>query len=176
MTDTNQKDRYRVEVDGVTCTVAFLPDGRVQVDDTVLSLDVVEDTTPGHFSFLIDRESRLLAIEPGDEPNRYRVNAGGYDFELHVLSERESFLHDYLRAAGVGKKEGRVKATMPGLIRKILVKPGDSVEAGQGVLIMEAMKMENEIRSPIPGRVLNLEVDEGEAVEKGAGLFEVETS
>ena len=172
--NTNNKDSYRVEVNGNTYQVTFLEDGRVQFDDKLVSLDVTENETHDHFSILINNESYILGIERQDEPNQYRVHAGGYDFEIGVLSEREAFLREYLRAAGVGPKEGLVKATMPGLIRKLLVKEGDKVELSGGVLIMEAMKMENEIRSPIAGTVTKIGVGEGDAVEKGAFLFEVE--
>ena len=63
---------------------------------------------------------------------------------------------------------------MPGKIVKVLVKPGDAVEARQGVVIVEAMKMENELRSPKAGTVSEVRVAEGASVEAGAILVIVE--
>ncbi len=60
-----------------------------------------------------------------------------------------------------------IKAPLPGLILKILVKPGDPVKAGQNVLVMEAMKMENDIQSKHEGVVQEIKVREGESVEEG---------
>jgi len=118
-------------------------------------------------------ESYTLGIEQQEEANMFRVHAGGYDFNAEVLSSREAFLSEYLKAAGVGKKEGLVKAPMPGLVVKNFVKEGESVKSGEGIMIMEAMKMENEISSPIDGVVKSLSISPGDAVEKGQILFEI---
>jgi biotin carboxyl carrier protein len=59
---------------------------------------------------------------------------------------------------------------MPGKIARVLVKPGDAVEAGQGLLVVEAMKMQNEIRSPKSGTVERVLVAEGQAVNAGEAL------
>ena len=58
-------------------------------------------------------------------------------------------------------------APMPGRVVRVLVKPGDTVAARQGLVVVEAMKMENELRSPRAGRVKEVAVAEGESVEAG---------
>jgi pyruvate carboxylase subunit B len=63
---------------------------------------------------------------------------------------------------------------MPGLIVRVNVSAGDVVEAGQGVIVMEAMKMENELRTTSPGTVKSVEVAPGTAVEKGTLLVALE--
>jgi biotin carboxyl carrier protein len=63
-----------------------------------------------------------------------------------------------------------VRAPMPGRVVKLLVRPGDEVKAGRGVLVVEAMKMENEIKAPRDGKVRELRVAEGAAVEAGEEL------
>ncbi len=62
---------------------------------------------------------------------------------------------------------------MPGLIVRVNVKVGDPVEAGQGLVVMEAMKMENELRATGPGIVSRIEAQPGSAVEKGTLLVEL---
>jgi pyruvate carboxylase subunit B len=63
---------------------------------------------------------------------------------------------------------------MPGLILRVNVKVGDSVQAGQGIVVMEAMKMENELRATAAGIVKSVDVTPGTAVEKGALLVALE--
>ena len=67
-----------------------------------------------------------------------------------------------------------MRAIMPGRITTLLVKEGQEVRSGQGVLVVEAMKMENELLAPKEGRVTRIRVRPGETVEAGAGLFTVE--
>jgi pyruvate carboxylase subunit B len=63
---------------------------------------------------------------------------------------------------------------MPGLIVRVQVQPGDRVQPGQGLVVMEAMKMENELRAPATATVKAIAVAPGQAVEKGALLVEME--
>lgn len=71
------------------------------------------------------------------------------------------------------ESENNVYAKMPGKIVKIMKRPGDRVEKGDSVLVMEAMKMENEIRATAPGEIANICVKEGQAVETGTVLVEL---
>lgn len=73
-----------------------------------------------------------------------------------------------------GRRKQRVDAYMPGRVVALLVSEGDEVAAGQGVLVLEAMKMENEIRAEHEGRVTKIHVQTGQPVEAGAPLFELE--
>jgi biotin carboxyl carrier protein len=72
--------------------------------------------------------------------------------------------------------EGRqqIVAPMPGKVIRLLVKVGDEVEAGQGLVVVEAMKMQNEIRSPKKGKVERLQAKEGQPVNAGDVLAWVE--
>jgi biotin carboxyl carrier protein len=63
---------------------------------------------------------------------------------------------------------------MPGKVVRVLVGSGEETAAGQGLVVVEAMKMENELRAPRPGRVLEVAVSEGQAVETGALLVVLE--
>ncbi|MEX0647161.1 MAG: acetyl-CoA carboxylase biotin carboxyl carrier protein subunit, partial [Balneolaceae bacterium] len=63
---------------------------------------------------------------------------------------------------------------MPGKILELLVQEGDSVEAGQPVIILEAMKMENELKAPIQGKVATLQISQNDNVEKNQPLLEIE--
>jgi pyruvate carboxylase subunit B len=62
---------------------------------------------------------------------------------------------------------------MPGLVLRVEVEEGQSVAAGDGLVVLEAMKMENEIKAPVDGRVTAVHVNDGQAVDKGTILVEV---
>ena len=84
-------------------------------------------------------------------------------------------LHDAVRGGALQGKTAaagpaRLKAPMPGKIVRVLTPAGTAVQAGQGLLVIEAMKMENEIRAPRAGRVQEIAVRDGQAVETGALL------
>ena len=73
-----------------------------------------------------------------------------------------------------GKRNRKVAAYMPGRVVAVLVQEGGTVTAGQGVVVLEAMKMENEIRAEIDGTVARIFVQPGQAVDTGNPLFELE--
>jgi len=75
---------------------------------------------------------------------------------------------------GAGGDEGVIATQMPGVVVRLLVAEGDEVEAGDPVVVVEAMKMENEFKATISGRVSGVHVDAGQAVESGAALVTVE--
>jgi len=83
-------------------------------------------------------------------------------------------LANQTRVAKGGRRHQRVDAYMPGRVVALLVKEGDEVAAGQGILVLEAMKMENEIRAEHEGRVTKVHVQPGQAVDLGTPLFELE--
>lgn len=72
-----------------------------------------------------------------------------------------------------GRRQQRVNAYMPGRVVALLVQEGEEVKAGQGVVVLEAMKMENEIRAEHDGTVTKIHVQPGQAVEGGDPLFEL---
>ena len=68
---------------------------------------------------------------------------------------------------------GRVRARMPGRVVKVMVAAGDLVTSGQGLLVIEAMKMQDEVRSAVAGKVAQVGVANGDRVERGAFLVEI---
>ena len=140
---------------------------RVRVGDRALDLDLVM-IGERDLSVLIDGISHDLTLEKTPEGFAVLLRGDRFDVELK----------EAVKGAALGKVEhtGPVKlmAPMPGKIVKALVVPGDSVEAGQGVLVMEAMKMENELKAIRAGTVLEIRVKEGQAVEMGALLLVID--
>ncbi|MFZ5441255.1 MAG: biotin/lipoyl-containing protein [Myxococcota bacterium] len=125
----------------------------------------------GSVSLLVDGHSLNVDFdEKGDEVD---VLVRGQVMRFDVADERKL----RMRAASAGfVAEGKqtVAAPMPGKIVKVFVKVGDEVAEGQGLVVVEAMKMENELKSPKAGKVTEVLVKEGVAVENGAALVVVE--
>jgi biotin carboxyl carrier protein len=152
----------RVEVRGGDGRYAVTLDGR--------TLDVDHHETGEHFaSLLIDGKSWEAGLEK--RPDGYNV----------VLAE--DVIPVELRGASRGAAAAprkadtgpaRVLAPMPGRLVRILVEEGQQVQAGDGLVVVEAMKMENELRAPRAGRIAQLPVREGQAVESAALLVVVE--
>jgi len=113
---------------------------------------------------------RVYRVEPAG-PGRLRVN--GREVPVELRSELEHRFAGF-GAAG-GEEAGRaLRVPMPGRVVRVLVAPGDEVAKGQGLVIVEAMKMENELKAPRSGRVAAVHVAAGAGVEKGALLVEFE--
>ena len=130
----------------------------------------------------VDGPARVyeVGIRPGLSGNQRQAT------ELDVVLEGTSFRalasaegrssHRPRADCASGAVEGRqaVASPMPGRIVRILVSAGDQVVAGQGVVVVEAMKMENELRSPKDGVVREVNASEGAAIEAGAALMVIE--
>ena len=143
---------------------------RVVIDGKPLDVDAVH--LQGHAVSLISgTRSARCDIEPGKD-GKLAVLVGENVYGLELLDERKLRMR---KAAGKFSVEGpqRVDAPMPGKVVRVMVKVGDEVSEGQGLLVVEAMKMENELRSPKAGIVAELHAVEGAAVESGAKLVVV---
>jgi biotin carboxyl carrier protein len=127
------------------------------------------EAEPGIYSVLLDGRSFEARIERTAEA--WAVTIGGRRFEIEVVDPRR-----LIRGArGLGKEgRQRVTAPMPGRVVRVLVQQGEAVEAGQGIAVIEAMKMQNELKAPKAGRVASLSIREGAAVAAGDVLAEVE--
>src|SRR4051812_5226772 len=115
-----------------------------------------------------------VVVQKRPGKGRYTLWVDGYRFETEALDERTRAIRDVSAANAAPSGPAPIVAPMPGLVIRINVNPGDQIEAGHGVVVMEAMKMENELRATTPGTVKSIKVTPGTAVEKGALLVELE--
>ncbi len=136
---------------------------RISLDGNPLDADAVE-VAPNTFSILFEGESFEVRVAPLPDGS-LTLHTGISEFTAQVEDPRAW----RGRRHGSFEAEGRqqISAPMPGKVMRVLVNAGDAVEVGQGLLVVEAMKMQNEIRSPKSGRVEKLFVEEGQAVNAG---------
>ena len=123
-------------------------------------------------SLLIDGAQHEVAVRHQGE-GVYWVSTGQGAGAVEVADPLTA-LATQSRAAKGGRRRQTVKAYMPGRVVTLLAAEGDEVAAGQGVLVLEAMKMENEIRAEHDGTVTKIHVQPGQAVDNGTPLFELE--
>lgn len=121
----------------------------------------------------VDGRPTTFHLDPsGEGPARLALD--GVVHTLEVASEAEHRLAALGLGAGGHHRAREIRSPMPGLVLEVEVEEGAEVIAGQGVLIIEAMKMENEVTAPIAGVIADLAVEAGQAVEQGALLCRVE--
>jgi pyruvate carboxylase subunit B len=150
---------YVVDVEG----------GAVTVDG--MRLEAHWAAVPGTplIHLLLGKDSWTVACQQLDG-GRWAVGAAGERFEVEVRDDRSKQIE---ALTGQGRKPavgGVVKAPMPGLVVRVEVTAGQVVERGEGLVVVEAMKMENELRASYRGVVEQIHVSAGDRVEKGAPL------
>jgi biotin carboxyl carrier protein len=126
----------------------------------------IEPSGPGIFSILIEgRSYQATVLAPGT------IQVNNQIFSVELFDPRE------LRArSSAGASHGRqnIIAPMPGKVVRLLVAAGDTVEAGQGLIVVEAMKMQNEMKSPKAGIVVEMKTRPGATVTAGEILIVIE--
>jgi len=161
--------RYTAIVGDQVVEIEISRGGEVKVDGVTHLIDLRNIDGFSLFSLLIDNRSHEVLVERRE--GEYHVLLEGEMHKVQVEDERTRALAKVTRAQSVPRGEIAIKAPMPGLVVAVPVKPGDPVRAGQGVVILEAMKMENEIRAPRNGFVQSVRVSQGDAVEQGEPLM-----
>ena len=165
--------KYEVLLDGKTRVVELArEDGgwKITLDGNLLDANAVE-VAPNTFSVLLNGRSHQVRVAPqSDGSLTLHTDVGEYRAEVTDPRSWRGRRHGALEAEG----RQQITAPMPGKVVRLLVTQGDTVEAGQGLMVVEAMKMQNEIRSPKSGKIVRLCAAEGQAVNAGEVLLWVE--
>ena len=149
-------------------------DGQWIVNDNPADLDV--QTQPnGLISILYNGKSYTALVEKVDhKAKELTIRIDGQAHKVAIKEEIDQLLSSMGMDMKAMQKAEPVKAPMPGMILKVLVKPGQQINKGDGLLILEAMKMENVLKANGTATVKAIKVNERTAVEKGAVLIELE--
>ena len=164
--------RYYVTVEGQTFEVDLT--GEVpRVDGE--EVDAEMTAVPGRPTrlLLVDHRSHTLVARQA-ESDGWELYLDGERFDADVVDERTRAIREMTGQTAAELGPSPIRAPMPGLVVSLAVEEGDTVEAGQSVAIVEAMKMENDLKAESDGVVSKVLVAAGEAVEKGAVLVEFE--
>lgn len=166
--------KLRVEVDGREYGFELRSQNgaceyKLQGEQSASGTGSVVQLSPGVFSVLLGERSFTVRVSSrNDEWEAWTAS------EQHVISVADTRDRSgrHRRASASGPIE--LRAQMPGKVIKLLVENGAAVQAGQGLIVVEAMKMQNEMKSPKDGRVSNIHVAEGATVGAGQTLIVVE--
>lgn len=143
-------------------------DGRmVEIDPEQLA--DVRQVEPGVYSVLIEGKPYEVRLQTSKQ--QLTATVSGREFAVEVRNPRDAGRSS---GAAVGSGRQNVSTPMPGKVVRILVKPGDLVDASQGLVVVEAMKMQNELKAARPGRVVDVRAHEGETVGAGDVLVVLE--
>jgi len=165
--------KYIASVNGRDFTIDVDRLGEVTVDERAHAVDLRDIGGTQLFSLILDNRSYEVFAER--RAGVYDVMIKGDRYTIDVEEARLRQLKAMGGQAHVEQDAGMITAPMPGLVVRVLVEAGQEVEADQGLLILEAMKMENEIRCPRAGVVRSLGVAAGQAVNLGDLLAVVES-
>src|SRR6266404_5592936 len=163
---------FDVQIEGVPSRLEVHRDGdlyRFRLGDQDERQAQLAEVEPGVFSALLDGRSYEARAEYGDECAWITVR--GRRFRIAITDPRR---WTQSSAAVHGHDRETIVASMPGKIVRVLVQPGETVAAGQGVIVIEAMKMQNEMKARRAGHVTAVPVREGETVAAGAILATIE--
>lgn len=149
--------KWQVAVDGRT----------IEIDSG--QLGVVKQVEPGVYSVLLNGVSYEIRIAGTSEG--LDAEARGRTLRVEVRDPRDT---SRVSRTSIGSGRQNVSAPMPGKVIRVLVNAGDSVSVGQGLIVVEAMKMQNEMKAARPGRVTEIRVRAGDTVGAGDTLLVIE--
>ena len=163
--------RYDVHVGTKTFAIEAEPGKGVRLpgSEALAEIRRIDATT---WSVILDGRSYAFRVERTDDG--YIFAQGVAETRVSVDSERSRLLKRVSAVVSRFDHGTSITAPMPALVVRLEVAPGQAVIAGQGILVLEAMKMENEIRAPRAGIVTSIHVSVGKAVEKGEVLATLE--
>lgn len=149
------------------------------VDNSKIFIDGKENTYElialDSNSFLFNFNKKIYKISSGSKiGSEFSILVDGISFTVTANTPLEEKANAILAQHIVTKHKTDIKAPMPGMILKIKKKPGDSIDHGETLIILEAMKMENDLRSPATGIIKEIFINEGSKVEKGSLLLSIE--
>ena len=162
---------YHVTLGDRTVEVELGAEG-VTVDGRSVHVDFARSDGVPTRSLVIDGVSHSIAARRVGKET-WDLHLRGRRFRADVVDERTRAIRAITGSSGAALGPRPIVAPMPGMVIRVEVAEGDTVEAGQGVVIVEAMKMENELKSQSAGVVTRIHVSEGQAVEKDQLLIDL---
>ncbi len=161
---------YVVRINNKQKTLKIIDDNYIEIDDQKIEYKFYE---LNNFKYILQIKNKVYEaslIKYSGNTLSLQLNNKNFDVSIRTKLQEKAF--ELLSAAQKNETSGQViKSPMPGLVLKILKKPGDKISKGETVMILEAMKMENEIKSNIDGKITEIFVAEGNVVEKYISLF-----
>lgn len=164
-------DSYFVTINNQEFSIKHNGSNSVVINDKLFTYDLA-DQNGFHFSLRMGNETYDI-IKVQESEGKVSLLIDGIYYDVLVQSDLEKKSAQLMRETKKGSHLVEVKSPMPGLVLKVFKNKGEEVEAGETVIILEAMKMENIIKAPQNGIINEIFVKENTPVEKGAVLFQI---
>ncbi len=131
------------------------------------------DIHKSHQKILIGNKYYDVEIEE-ESSKVYKITLDGLTYKVNIVDKYDQLANSLGLKSNVEKKQNNIKSPMPGLVIDVLVKEGDTVQKGEPLIILEAMKMENILKAATEVKIKKVLVEKGKAVEKNTTLIEFE--
>lgn len=164
---------YLVSSNGTVVRVYCPPGGPVEIDGHAAAVHMQVSPDGVGVVVINGRQYRILFETDSTAEPEFTVSVNGRRASGRADDRRSLLRQQMRREHGTGTGSVTVKAPMPGMVLKVLVQPGQLVAKGDGLIVLEAMKMENEVKSDRAGRVESVVISERSPVEKGQPLLVV---
>ena len=155
--------KYTTTIGDETIAIEINQDDEIVIDGERYAVDFVQIGDANLYSLIINNESYEALVDERD--GQWQVLLRGDLYVVEVADERAIRMAARTSSLTSDAAEVTIQAPMPGLVVTVPVEPGQPVEAGDAVIILESMKMENELRSPRAGTVERVMVSPGDSVE-----------
>jgi biotin carboxyl carrier protein len=142
--------------------------------EQVRELDLVPNGEKAFHALENGQSYQIQLMEANYAQRYFELDVNGHRFKVHITDYYERLIQQMGLNVVASQKQNTIKAPMPGLVIGIAVTPGQAVQKGDTLLILEAMKMENVIKAASDGVVKSIQIEKGAAVEKGQLLLEME--
>lgn len=164
---------YVITINGSKKQVSIIDEKKASIDGKIVEYGL-ESLNCSTFLLRIDNNFYEISMEKIDDVI-YSLLVKGKKINTVARTELQERATKFVEDANVSSNYHRdIKAPMPGMVLKIKKTAGDKINAGESLLILEAMKMENDLKAPSSGMIKEIYVGEGSAVEKGDKLFTIE--
>jgi biotin carboxyl carrier protein len=163
---------YTVKVNNAEYKAEFEKDKR-EISGKKFDADIIE-YKKGKFHILKDNKSvSAEVVEMNTEEKSFVIKVNSNTYTVSVRDKYDELLREMGIDASAGKKMNDIKAPMPGLVLNVLVENGQSVQKGDAILILEAMKMENVLKAPSDGLIKKIRIAKGDKVEKNQIMIDL---
>ncbi len=142
--------------------------------DDLKDLDIISNSNNQYHIIDNDESIQAKVLEMDMDKKTFTIEINGNEYQVRLQDHFDILIQKMGLNAASSQKMNEVKAPMPGLVLDILVENGQTVQKGDALFILEAMKMENLIKATGEGTVKSIEANKGQAVDKGQIIIEME--